>query len=127
MRYIRWFPILGIMLLALTLAACGSQPVPKDDQAAATGNTVNVAIRNFRFELDRTQVSAGTVTFTVTNRDDTRHNFGLSGNGVERATSLLAPGQSETLTIDLKPGAYTYICTVPGHSSGGMRGTITVE
>jgi uncharacterized cupredoxin-like copper-binding protein len=36
-------------------------------------------------------------------------------------------GGSRTLTANLKPGTYTFYCTVPGHRAGGMLGTLTVK
>ncbi len=40
-------------------------------------------------------------------------------------------GAGETVSADFKaptkPGTYTYICSFPGHVSGGMRGTLTVR
>jgi uncharacterized cupredoxin-like copper-binding protein len=35
-------------------------------------------------------------------------------------------GGSRTLTLNLKPGTYTFYCTVPGHRAAGMEGTLTV-
>jgi hypothetical protein len=37
------------------------------------------------------------------------------------------PGKSASHTFMLKPGAYVYICNVPGHYAAGMRGTLTVK
>jgi uncharacterized cupredoxin-like copper-binding protein len=31
------------------------------------------------------------------------------------------------LTVTLKPGTYTYYCSVPGHRSGGMQGKLVVS
>jgi uncharacterized cupredoxin-like copper-binding protein len=31
------------------------------------------------------------------------------------------------VTATLKPGTYTFLCTVPGHAAGGMKGTLTVK
>lgn len=40
-------------------------------------------------------------------------------------------GAGETVSADFKapakPGTYTYICSFPGHVSGGMKGTLTVR
>ncbi len=44
-------------------------------------------------------------------------------------TKLLGPGESETISFAAprKPGAYTYICSFPGHLAIGMKGTLTVQ
>jgi uncharacterized cupredoxin-like copper-binding protein len=36
-------------------------------------------------------------------------------------------GGSKTLTLTLKPGSYTFYCTVPGHRAAGMEGKLTVS
>jgi uncharacterized cupredoxin-like copper-binding protein len=36
-------------------------------------------------------------------------------------------GGSRTLTLTLKPGTYTFYCSVPGHRQGGMEGTLAVS
>jgi len=36
-------------------------------------------------------------------------------------------GGSKKLTVTLKPGKYTFYCTIPGHRAAGMEGTLTVS
>ena len=36
-------------------------------------------------------------------------------------------GAVSQFSADLKPGKYTFYCSVPGHRQGGMVGTLTVK
>jgi uncharacterized cupredoxin-like copper-binding protein len=36
-------------------------------------------------------------------------------------------GASNTLSLNLKPGTYTFFCSVPGHRQAGMQGTLVVH
>jgi azurin len=43
-------------------------------------------------------------------------------------TKLIKGGESDTITFDAPAaGAYTYLCTFPGHYAGGMKGTLTIK
>jgi len=69
---------------------------------------------------------AGQVTVTLQNSSPVSHDVSISGNGVDK-TSDLVSGGSGSVTANLKPGTYTYFCTVPGHEQAGMKGTLTVK
>lgn len=48
--------------------------------------------------------------------------------GVIAAGNVLNGGESEAIDVRaVEAGAYSYICTVPGHYTAGMRGTLTVR
>ena len=38
-----------------------------------------------------------------------------------------ANGDVSEFKVNLKPGKYTFLCTVPGHAQAGMKGTLTVK
>lgn len=45
------------------------------------------------------------------------------------ATSLLGGGESDTITFTVpdEPGEYDFLCSFPGHYSGGMTGKLIVQ
>jgi uncharacterized cupredoxin-like copper-binding protein len=49
-----------------------------------------------------------------------------SGGSIAGATPTFQGG-SKTLTLHLKPGTYTFYCSVPGHRQAGMQGTLVVK
>jgi plastocyanin len=71
---------------------------------------------------------AGKVTVDFTNPQPLTHDVAIedsSGKTVGQ-TELIAEGSDSTV-VNLKPGTYTYYCTVPGHRESGMEGTLTVK
>ncbi len=93
--------------------------------ATTGGNTVNVVEKDFAIALDKATVSAGSVTFTIKNDGPSPHN--LAFPDLKKVSETLDAGKTSTLTLDLKPGAYTYICNIPGHEQLGMKGMLTVK
>lgn len=85
--------------------------------------TVTVGMFEYRFDLSQATVPSGQVTFVITNRGSEVHNFSIAG---ARSGTLLSPGQSETYTLGLPAGTYTYQCDVPFHTDRGMIGSLTV-
>jgi plastocyanin len=71
---------------------------------------------------------AGNVTVEFKNPQALTHDVAFEDSSGKEvgATELIADG-SDTTTVDLKPGTYTYFCTVPGHREAGMEGTLTVK
>ena len=65
---------------------------------------------------------------TLRNSGQMPHDLTLS-DGVAQPVKITANGgQTATgsFTIDT-PGKYLFECSMPGHASAGMRGTITVQ
>ena len=114
-------PLVCLLLGVFTLAL----PHPARARVGARERVEVVAGKplEFSFVLSTRRLRTGWVTFLVTNEGRIAHNFAIDA----RATRLIEPGGSASLTVDLRrPGTYNYRCTVPGHSSAGMTGYLTV-
>lgn len=66
------------------------------------------------------------MSITIDNQGEVRHTWTIEG--MESDVMLDAnSGQTDSGTVDLEPGTYTFYCDVPGHREAGMEGTLTVE
>jgi uncharacterized cupredoxin-like copper-binding protein len=93
---------------------------------AASATTVTVTAGKpgeLSFTLSKRTIARGVTTFKVTNRGKLKHDFKIAG----RKTPTLAAGKAATLKVTLKAGRFPFLCTVPGHAAGGMKGTLTVK
>jgi len=100
------------------------QDLPVTPVAGTTAASVDVELGDLYIKPAELEVPAGEVTFKVHNAGGTEHNFAILEGGAK--TAMLPGGDSVVLTADLEPGAYRFICEVPGHAEGGMEGTLTV-
>jgi uncharacterized cupredoxin-like copper-binding protein len=46
---------------------------------------------------------------------------------VSEAGEVVKNGGVSKISVTLKPGEYTFFCSVPGHRQGGMEGKLTVK
>lgn len=69
----------------------------------------------------------GSVTINSKNASSTQHNISIQGAGVNLQGPIVANGGVSTIHATLKPGTYTFYCSVPGHQQAGMQGTLTVK
>ena len=108
-----------------TTTTPGTTPPSSATCANPVATTVKVNEFDFGFTLSPATVPCGTVTFSQVNTGQANHNFDLNtvGGG---AGGFIDPGQTTTMTVTLKPGAFPYVCDVPGHAMLGMSGVLTV-
>jgi plastocyanin len=80
------------------------------------------------YDTKRLAGHAGTVEIAFTNPSAIAHDVCLSGPGGEQigCTETVTQG-STSLSENLKPGDYTFFCSVDGHEAAGMKGTLTVK
>jgi uncharacterized cupredoxin-like copper-binding protein len=100
--------------------------------AAAGGATVALAAdesSGLTFDKNTATAKAGNVTLTLSNpaANSAPHAIAIEGDGVAKAGQTASPGGRSTMSLDLKPGKYTFYCPVDGHRAAGMEGTLTVS
>jgi uncharacterized cupredoxin-like copper-binding protein len=114
-------------LAALAIAGLALVPLAgahTDRQARSTATTVQVKGGEFFFKLSTKSVATPRkVTFVFKNAGHILHDFKISS----KKTPLIGPGKTATISVTLKKGKYTYLCTVPGHAAAGMKGVFTVR
>jgi plastocyanin len=70
---------------------------------------------------------AGKLTIESKNDASVPHDISIEGNGVNEQGKVVQNGGVSRVEADLKPGDYTFYCSVPGHRAGGMEGKLTVQ
>ena len=122
----------------LAAGAVASSAIASTQTANATVITVIAGKPSeLRFQLSKsTKLKIGTYTFKVTNKGLGFHTFKFCTTPVKTAakntcvgkvTKTLHPGQTASFTVKItKTGKYEYLCSIPGHAAGGMKGLIGV-
>jgi plastocyanin len=99
---------------------------PASKPPAHTALTISASTTTIAYSTKQLSAKAGTVTITFNNPAALEHNLTVAqGSSVLGATPTFTAG-TKTLTLNLKPGTYSFYCTVPGHRAAGMEGTLTV-
>ncbi len=120
--------LLWSLFVAVMLAACagggGRATVIDPGDAGYDGERiVLIGTDDLLFVPEELAVPAEPVPLELHCEPAVNHNIVIIETGEEIA--VCAPGETGTGTLEIAPGTYTYVCTVPGHSAT-MRGEITV-
>src|SRR5437763_13383358 len=126
-----------ILLLAVAALVLVAVPTAQAGPARAAATITVTAGKpsEFGFKLSTKTVAHGTVTFAVTNGGAIPHTFKVCSAPTKTAantcagkgTAMLNGGQKATLKVTFaKAGTYEYLCTIPGHAAGGMKGLLKV-
>jgi plastocyanin len=110
----------GVALLAATLLFAATA------SAMAAPKKVSVTLSEFKIAFTPKTFKVGDkVTFVVTNKGVTGHDFDIAG---VKNMPVIAGGKKFTYTVTFKKkGKFRYVCTVPRHPELGMAGTLTVK
>ena len=93
----------------------------------ATARTVQVSEVDYKIHLPASGLKAGKYIFEVKNEGKVPHDFVAKGAGVQEGTPTIAPGKTDSLTVELKPGSYEFYCSIPGHKQLGMDQKVAVS
>ena len=136
--------VLLVSLAALALVACGGSDDDTSSTAAETtaesagGSGGGGAVETLKFEAaegsalaytsDTAESAAGKVEIEFSNPQSISHDVEIEdAKGEDVASTELVSDGTATATAELKPGEYTFYCSVPGHREAGMEGTLTVK
>ncbi len=99
--------------------------------------TINATEKDFAIAIDQSSVPAGSVTFKISNQGPSPHNVGVTKQSDSSKSGITGPvikdsdtidgGKTTSITVDLQPGTYNVVCTVPGHVQLGMIVALTVK
>jgi plastocyanin len=109
----------------------GQAPTQQKPQAKAKGpgGTLQLAASPTQLAFDTKSLSGkpGKVTIDFSNPSTLQHDVAIEQNGKQVAISKLIANGKTSVSADLAPGTYTYLCTVPGHAEAGMEGILTIK
>ena len=103
-------------------AASGGEAAPAADVSAT------IQVRDFELQPATVSVSGTVLSIGVTNAGPTIHNVTVrdAAGNVIFGTKDLREGESETVAHAISPGTYVLFCSLPGHESLGIKGTLEV-
>jgi plastocyanin len=81
------------------------------------------------YVTDKASATAGSITVEMPNMSGVSHNIAIQqgASGAVLGASKFTTKGTASVTVNLKPGAYTFFCQAPGHRQAGMLGTLTVK
>ncbi len=110
-------------------SASEAEPESASEAAAGAASTLKLAASptSIAFETTSLTAEAGKVTIDFNNPAPIEHDVAIEKEGKEIAVSELITEAETSVSAELEPGTYTFLCTVPGHAEAGMDGTLTVK
>ncbi len=124
--------MLGMMMIAVAVSALVLGVVAvvamnggSSTQSASGSSVVQVTLSEFKVVFNPSVITAGDVTFVVTNAGAVDHNFAIPSLNIR--TAMLKAGEVAKLEVKgFEVGEVEYLCEVAGHGAAGMAGSISI-
>jgi plastocyanin len=115
----------GLLASAVQAPGAGKPVVEKGGRLEIAADPTG----QLSYVTKQASATAGSVVVSMPNMSGVSHNIAIqSGTSgpILGASSFTTKG-TVSVTVKLKPGAYTFFCQAPGHRAAGMEGTLTVK
>ncbi len=120
----------GLLASAVAAPGSGKPAVEKGGKLQLDANPTG----QLAYTASKATASPGAVTLVMGNMSGVSHNIAIEGGeggatakGATLGASAFTTKGTATVTVNLKPGAYTFFCQAPGHRAAGMYGILTVK
>ncbi len=120
----------------------------ESDSGRGIKNDVSGSVTEWSVDVDAEGAVAGEVSFSITNRGTIDHEFLVvktdfpvgeiplvdnrfeeDAEGIEVIDEIpeFPKGDTKTLTVELAPGNYQFVCNITGHYAAGMHTGFVVQ
>ena len=119
-------PIVLGAVLAIAVLGAATAVIVANAGSTKKVTTINATEKEFHINLSSHKAAAGQVRFVVKNTGNYIHAFAVSGAGMKQKRTIVEPGKTATLLVNVSSGRYVVWCTMPGHAGRGMRTSFTL-
>jgi plastocyanin len=123
-------PDTGLLATAVEAPGSGKPAVEKAGKLEIAASPSG----QLAYTASKAEAKPGAVTIDMSNMSGVSHNIaieagsgGASGSGPVLGASAFTSKGTVSVSVNLKPGTYTFFCQAPGHRAAGMYGTLTVK
>jgi plastocyanin len=120
----------GLLASAVPAPGAGKPAVEKAGKLDIDANPQG----QLAYTATKATATPGPVTISMANMSGVSHNIaieagdgGATAKGAPLGASKFITKGSTSVSVNLKPGTYTFFCQAPGHRQAGMYGTLTVK